>query len=100
MMQRLKQDWQEFKTSPPGKRFQNLHRRRNERGGQQQPWFAIVGVALMIVGVLLLLLPGPGVIFLAAGLALFAQEMPFVARFLDALELRLGRWFGRRDRPA
>jgi hypothetical protein len=93
MMQHFKQQWQQLKASPPGRRFKELQKRRKEHGFQRQPWLPIVGVLLIVIGIALLVLPGPGVIFIIAGLGFLAQEFPFMARFLDATELRLRSWF-------
>jgi chromate transport protein ChrA len=45
----------------------------------------IAGVALILVGILLLVLPGPGLLLIAAGLGLLATEFPAVRRFVDWL---------------
>lgn len=42
----------------------------------------IVGVALMLGGVVLLVLPGPGVLVIFAGLGLLATEFTWAARLL------------------
>jgi hypothetical protein len=47
-----------------------------------------VAVALLIVGVTLLVVPGPGVLFLAVGAALLAEDSYPLARQLDHAELR------------
>jgi hypothetical protein len=44
---------------------------------------AIVGGLLTTVGVVLLVLPGPGFVLIAAGLAVLAREFPWAARPLD-----------------
>ncbi|MDQ1463269.1 MAG: hypothetical protein QOC73_210 [Actinomycetota bacterium] len=46
---------------------------------------AIAGVALILVGIVLLVLPGPGLLLIAAGLGLLATEFPAVRRFVDWL---------------
>ncbi len=47
------------------------------------------GVIVCGVGVALLVLPGPGLVLLAAGLALLAQDVPFARRLLDRVRQRL-----------
>ena len=93
----LKREYRKLKASPPGRRFQELHRRRVEKRKSRQPWLAIAGLPVLLFGIFLLFVPGPGVIFVVVGLALFAQESPFVARALDAAELRLLCWFYRKN---
>ena len=91
MLDELKKNYREWKASPPGKRFQELHQRRAERGSGSKAMRIATGVVLVVTGLLLLALPGPGIPFLVVGFALFAQEFAFVARGLDRLEL----WFRR-----
>lgn len=47
------------------------------------------GLLVCGVGVALLVLPGPGLVVLAAGLALLAQDVPFARRLLDRVRERL-----------
>jgi Flp pilus assembly protein TadB len=47
------------------------------------------GVLVCGVGIALLVLPGPGLVVLAAGLALLAQDVPFARRLLDRVRERL-----------
>ena len=49
----------------------------------------VAGVFLVIVGLVLIVLPGPGLVVLAAGLYLLATEVPFAARMLDRVKERL-----------
>lgn len=51
-------------------------------------------IVLIAIGIAMLVLPGPGLIFLVGGIGLIAQELLVVARALDALELQLRSWFG------
>jgi Flp pilus assembly protein TadB len=47
------------------------------------------GVLVCGVGIALLVLPGPGLVVLAAGLTLLAQDVPFARRLLDRVRDRL-----------
>jgi hypothetical protein len=49
----------------------------------------VAGFVLCGVGIALLVLPGPGLVVLAAGLALLAQDVPFARRLLDRVRERL-----------
>ena len=51
-------------------------------------WLAL-GAALSLAGVILMLIPGPGIPVLLLGAGLVAQESLWVARILDALEVRI-----------
>jgi hypothetical protein len=48
-----------------------------------------LGVIVVCVGVSLLVLPGPGLVVIAAGLALMAPDVPFARRWLHAVRRRL-----------
>jgi hypothetical protein len=47
------------------------------------------GSIVTLVGILLLVLPGPGLIVVAAGLTLLAQDVPFARRLLKKVHERL-----------
>jgi hypothetical protein len=49
----------------------------------------VLGFVLCGVGIALLVLPGPGLVVLAAGLALLAQDVPFARKLLDKVRERL-----------
>lgn len=90
MWKQLKQAWAELKKSRPGKRFQDLHdRRKSKRKAWQAPLLLALGAVLTIAGVIMLVIPGPGLLFIFAGLAVIARESRWVAQALDGLELWL-----------
>ena len=92
MLQRLKQAWREFKRSPPGRRFQELYRRRQQsrRGGAKRALFIGGGLLTVATGVASFPVPGvPSELIIIAGLAIFAQGSMSAARLLDWVELRL-----------
>ncbi len=47
------------------------------------------GVLLTLLGVAMLVLPGPGILAMVAGLALIAPEVPFADRWMQRLRKRL-----------
>jgi hypothetical protein len=49
----------------------------------------IAGFVLVVFGVILLVLPGPGLLVIAAGLALLGQDVPFAHRLLLKVRERL-----------
>ena len=101
MIARTKQNWQEFKESKPGHRFQDRYRRRQEsEHGWKDPrrLFYVVGGLILAVGSLAFgILPGPGMLTFFLGVGMIAGEFGPVARLLDWAEVRareLGRWVG------
>jgi len=97
MLGPLKENWQFLRQAPAGERFVRYYKRRRER--RRHPWLGklrlLGGVLTMIVGVVLMPAPGPGMLIVAVGAALVAGESRLFARFLDRSESRLRRWFGR-----
>jgi hypothetical protein len=49
----------------------------------------IVGGVVCFAGLLLLVFPGPGLVVLAIGLAILAQDVPFARRLLDRVRARI-----------
>jgi hypothetical protein len=89
MLTELKKTWHHFRDAEPGKRFL-LHYRRHQRGSRSK--FATVGymalgVALVGAGVIGLIVPGPGLLGIALGFAVLAQESENASKALDRLEL-------------
>ena len=93
MLARLKEGWRELKRGQPGRRFQDRYARRRgaARGVLGKCAFVCVGVLVLLVGIVFLPLPGPGMIIVAAGALLMAEGSRTTARALDALELRVRR---------
>jgi uncharacterized protein (TIGR02611 family) len=53
---------------------------------------ALVGLAIVVAGLLLLPLPGPGWLIIFAGLGLLATEFTWARRLLDFAREQVGRW--------
>ena len=85
----LKQEWRRFKDDSPGERFEK-HRQRMER---QSRWHHVLrgfaGGALIIVGIALLFLPGPGILGIIFGFALLAGMSRKIAGVMDRIEPRV-----------
>ena len=99
MIEGLKTRWRELRSGEPGRRFraryERRHSRRRHAGGHK--WSLIVaGTLILLAGIVLLPLPGPGMLVVALGALLIAEESLTVAKLLDALELRgralISRW--------
>jgi uncharacterized protein (TIGR02611 family) len=93
MIRKFRAFWQRFRAARPGQRFQTIYRGRHERRTGGRSFKNIIniasGVALVIVGLILVPAPGPGWLIVALGGALLAREFLTVARFLDAFEIKL-----------
>jgi len=85
MLGELKKSWTVFENAPPGERFQRLYRER-KRPGTSRIVVAALGILLLAGGVVLLFIPGPGLLLIAFGAALFAQQSLWLANLLDRLE--------------
>lgn len=91
---------QELKRGEPGRRFQSRYERANQSGGLRK-WAVIIGGMLLIAaGIVFLPLPGPGLLIIAFGAFLMAEESRAAARALDWIELRVRSVFSplRRNR--
>jgi hypothetical protein len=99
MLERLKGRWRRLKAGQPGARFQRQYRENREsRKSGLQRWGAVAaGAGLILLGILLLFIPGPGLLFIAAGGAVLARESQVLARAMDWGEVR-GRQLWRRLR--
>lgn len=99
MIDRAKRSLRAFGRARPGYRFrERYNRRRRSTSGRLDPRNLLYlggGVAIIIVGVLLAPVPGPGGVIGFVGLALLASLFLPLARALDRGELR-GRGVARR----
>jgi hypothetical protein len=89
MLNELKPSWGVFEKAPAGKRFEALYEARKKSGGTSRLVFTVIGVLLLVGGVVLLFIPGPGLLLIAFGGALIAQQSLWLAKVLDRLELLL-----------
>jgi hypothetical protein len=86
----LKKHWRELAHEQPGLRFQRRYERNRGAGHALGRALRITaGIVLIVIGAVLLLIPGPGTVVIVVGAALLAQESAILARLLDRLELRL-----------
>jgi hypothetical protein len=51
--------------------------------------FLIGGTLCVLLGIAMLVLPGPGLILIVVGLGLLAEDIPFAKRWMDRLKERL-----------
>lgn len=93
---RIKQYWRQLRHAPPGERFKRRYQLRQRNGHEstlRRVLLVGLGVALACIGVVLMFIPGPAILFFFVAGAIFAEESRWVARALDALEVRLRRWW-------
>ena len=91
MFEHLKEDWRAFKESRPGQRFWDYHERVRHQTGPIR-WVRIgLGLIATAAGLVMLVAPGPGILFLFFGLALLAARSAWLAKMLDKAELWLRR---------
>jgi hypothetical protein len=95
MLDELRRQWRDFRDDEPGRRFQNQQARAREGSVAMRVARLIAGVGLLAGGVVLLFIPGPGLLLLVFGAALVAGESKAVARLLDRAEPPLRRAAGR-----
>lgn len=75
----------------PGDRFQAVQRQRVHMGVLERFAFGLLGVVFVVAGVVMLVIPGPGMVAIVLGVALFALESIRLARLLDWSERTLRR---------
>ena len=98
----LRKQWASFRKDPPGSRFRLRYERRrhHRRGPMVRIAWSIIGATVVVIGMVLMPAPGPGIPVVLLGGAILAEESLYVARALDWCELRLrGRPRGRGSAP-
>jgi hypothetical protein len=95
MVEAFKKQWHALKESRPGCRFQDRYQRHQQSRLGRSKFGKVLffggGPLLMLVGILLLFIPGPGLVFLFVGAGMLASESLVTARFLDRVEIQLRR---------
>ena len=90
MLPKLKRNWRLFQRAEPGTRFEKLREERSE-SKVARAVATVLGILLLVGGVVLLFIPGPGLRLIAFGAALIARESRRLAQALDRTELLLRR---------
>lgn len=55
----------------------------------RQTWITIAGTGVVLIGLVLLPLPGPGLLIIIAGLAILGTEFEWARRIMDPIKKRL-----------
>ena len=89
----LKERWQEFRSAEPGTRFTRQFEANQKERKSKWTRLAIIasGIVVVVVGLVALPAPGPGILIVAAGAALLARESRWIAERLDLVEVRARR---------
>jgi hypothetical protein len=84
----IQRTWSELKAGKPGSRFREYYKRSRSghHGALRKAVVIVAGSALTVAGMVLLVLPGPGVVVIALGGALIAKESYLAATTLDLVE--------------
>lgn len=87
IVERARGEWRRFKEDRPGRRFRNYRVRLHQHGSRALRALGIVcGTLLVLAGIAMCFLPGPGLLVILLGLAMFGGESRRLARWLDRLE--------------
>jgi hypothetical protein len=91
-MTAIAKDWRTLRYGTPGRRFYDFHHARAERRGDksiERVLTLALGIVLLLGGLAIGWLPGPGGFIAVIGAALLGAESLRIAKLLDRIELRL-----------
>ncbi len=102
---RARHEWRRFRDDQPGRRFRHYRKRLHENGSRTLRVAGLaVGIVLVLAGIAMCFLPGPGAVTILLGLAMLGGESRRLAGWLDRLEPWLRRraaaarrWWKRRS---
>ncbi len=100
LYQEMRREWRLFRDDRVGHRFRDHQARLKNGSLRMRALSMLLGLVLLVAGVVLCFIPGPGVPVLVFGIALLAGESRVVATLLDRAEprarhaaRRAGRWW-------
>jgi uncharacterized RDD family membrane protein YckC len=80
-------EWREFRDDSPGERFEHHYQRMRQHGSRAGAIARIVvGVLLVVAGIVMLVIPGPGLVAMLFGFGLIGGSSKTIARALDRIE--------------
>lgn len=88
MFGQIKQKWTELKALPAGTRFEAFHEQQRQRPVWVKAAYIVGAVVAVAIGVLLVFIPGPAVVFFALAGALVGTQSRWVAKKLDRGEVK------------
>lgn len=83
-------------TRKSGRKFRYLYRELRQHHYLIRLSFVCVGVLFLLLGIIMIVTPGPGIVFIILGLGLIATFSSKLAHGLDRLEVYLLRVIKRR----
>jgi hypothetical protein len=83
---KLESQWKAFKHDEPGHRFEHQHERMKQSGRAWVVAMASLGAIFLVGGIIMLFIPGPGLLVSLFGLAMIAGASQPLARALDRAE--------------
>jgi hypothetical protein len=93
MLKKIKTNWERFRNSVPGQRFQKrYHRRQNnqkKRSSGKKIALMVGGATLIGVGIVFLFIPGSGWAMIFTGSGMIAGESLKAAKALDKTEIKV-----------
>lgn len=89
---KLESQWKAFKHDEPGHRFEHQRVRMKENGRGLRVATTVIGSLLVASGLVMLFIPGPGLLVSFFGLALIAGVSRRLAHLLDRMEPVARRW--------
>ncbi len=97
MRDQWRREWEEFRASAPGARFRERYERVKclERPPAERFARCGAGIVIVLVGLVLVPLPGPGWLIVGFGVTMLAQESRRIARVCDGIEIRCRGWISR-----
>lgn len=88
MTSALRKEMRRVKRSAPGKRFLAFNQRQRTHARGPMKWLYLGATILsLIVGVVLVVIPGPAFVFFILAGALLAAQSKWIARRLDRFEV-------------
>lgn len=92
----MEHHWKAFFRDRAGERFAHRYERSRDHGPVRRGLSLVGGALLVVVGVILMPLPGPGILIAAFGGAMMAGQSLRIARALDAAEVGVRRLLRRK----
>jgi Putative transmembrane protein (PGPGW) len=94
--QLIRREWKDLRGDEPGQRFRHHYERLHRPQYRKLRMLALfVGPFLAVGGVVMLFIPGPGLLFIVFGLALLGGQSTKLAGWLDRGEPPVRRGFSR-----
>lgn len=94
-MAKLAAEWHAFRADSPGERFRHHYERSQLTSQASRIARVLVGIVLVAAGLVLLFIPGPGLLVGLFGFALLSSQSRILATALDRVEPRVRRLAGR-----